>query len=313
MARVIGMVAMSHSPSWDLSPKIAGPGAEFVDAVGVARSRVAAEQPDAFVVFGPDHFRNFFYDVLPAFCVGVEAVEGFGDYSSPKGPLPCAGRLGRAILIHLMNSGFDPATSLRMSIDHGLTQPYAALDPALATPMVPIMINASGAPRPSLRRCYDFGRAVGDAIRAWDGPARVMVVGSGGLSHWVPPVSADDPNIAADVRDYVINGRALAREYNEARERSSAERKKKGVEGRVNEEWDRWFLSCLVAGELDVVLDLDAETLEERAGNGAQELRSWIAALGAWGGAVRVEGYEPVPHWVTGMGCIAGFYDAAAR
>ena len=27
---------------------------------------------DAIVVFGPDHFRNFFYDVLPQFCIGIE-------------------------------------------------------------------------------------------------------------------------------------------------------------------------------------------------------------------------------------------------
>ncbi len=307
MAEIVGLVAMSHSPSWDLSSPATGAGATFADAVAASRDLVGRYKPDALVVFGPDHFRNFFYDVLPPFCIGIEAVDGFGDYSSAKGPLPCASALGRAILHGVLDAGFDPATSLHMSVDHGLTQPYEALDRSRTIPIVPIMVNAAGAPRPSFRRCHAFGRAVGSAIRASDAASRVVVVASGGMSHWLPAVSADDAGISEETRDYVINGRSRAREYNELRERSSAERKKKGVQGHINSDWDRWFLSCLEAGTLEPIFDLTTEQLEETAGNGAHELRSWLAAIGAWGGPVEVAGYEPVPLWVTGMGCIAGF------
>jgi 2,3-dihydroxyphenylpropionate 1,2-dioxygenase len=307
VAEIVGLVAMSHSPSWDMGAPIEGAGAKFAHAVAETRDLVARYQPDALVVFGPDHFRNFFYDVLPAFCIGVERVHGFGDYGSPSGPLPCAGALGRAILHGVMEAGFDPATSLNMSVDHGLTQPYEALDRARETPIVPIMVNAAGAPRPSFRRCHAFGRAVGEAIRASDEAGRVVVVASGGMSHWLPAVSADDAAISPETRDYVINGRSCVREYNAARERSSAERKRKGVQGRVNDEWDRWFLSCLATGDLEPIFALTSEQIEEQAGNGAHELRSWLAALGAWNGPVGVAGYEPVPLWLTGMGCIAGF------
>jgi 2,3-dihydroxyphenylpropionate 1,2-dioxygenase len=80
MAEVVGLVALSHSPFWDLSFEVDGPGAVFVSGVKKARELVAEKQPDTFVIFGPDHFRNFFYDALPPFCIGVEAISGFGDY-----------------------------------------------------------------------------------------------------------------------------------------------------------------------------------------------------------------------------------------
>ena len=307
MAKLVGIIAMSHSPSWDLSPKLDGPGGRFVAAVQDAKHALEQARPDALVVFGPDHFRNFFYDVLPPFCIGVEAVESYGDYATASGPLPAAQRLGRDILEHVMEHGFDPATSLHMSIDHGITQPYQALDPALHIPMVPVMVNGSGAPRPSFRRCFDFGRAVGDAIRASSAAERVVVVGSGGMSHFLPPVSADDAGIAPETRDYIINGRARSREYNAVRERSSAERKKAGTQGRVSEAWDRWFLDCLETGALDGIFAMPPAEMEQQAGNGAHELRAWMAALGAWNGPVKVAGYEPVPLWVTGMGCVTGF------
>jgi 2,3-dihydroxyphenylpropionate 1,2-dioxygenase len=306
MADVVGLVALSHSPFWDLSFDVKGPGAQFVGGVKKARELVAAKQPDAFVIFGPDHFRNFFYDVLPPFCIGVESVTGFGDYGSPKGEIPTAAAFGRDIYETVVGSGFDPAFSLKMGVDHGISQPYAALDATRNTPVVAIMVNAGGAPRPPLRRCYEFGRSVGAAIRKSDKVKRVMVLGSGGLSHWVRPVSEDDPETSSDTRDYVINGRDRVDAYSAMRDASLEERKKGHVEGRVNPDWDRWFLSTLEAGDLNSIFALDPDVMEETAGNGSHEVRAWLAALGAWGGKVETLSYEPVPRWVTGMGCIAG-------
>jgi 2,3-dihydroxyphenylpropionate 1,2-dioxygenase len=305
MADIVGLVALSHSPFWDLSFDVEGAGAEFVRGVKAARELVAEKKPDAFVIFGPDHFRNFFYDVLPPFCIGVEKITGFGDYKSPKGTIPTAETLGREIYALVIEQGFDPAFSLNMGVDHGISQPYAALDQGRDTPVVAVMVNAGGAPRPPLRRCYEFGQAVGKAIRASDKAKRVMVLGSGGLSHWVRPVSEEDPQTPAEMRDYVINGRERVVEYSAMRDASLEARKTEDVQGRVNAEWDRWFLAALEAGDLKSVLALDPQKMEEAAGNGSHEVRAWLAAIGAWGGPVRTMSYEPVPRWVTGMGCIA--------
>lgn len=306
MATIVGCVAFSHAPFWDMSFDITGPGETFVRGVAEAREVARRLKPDAFVIFGPDHFRNFFYDVLPPFCIGVNEVEGVGDYGLPKGPLPGAADLGPGIYEHVINHGFDPAISVRMGVDHGITQPYVALDPDKKTPMVPIMVNCSGAPRPSLKRCYEFGAAVGAAIRALPDDRRVLIVGSGGMSHWIQPVSLDNPNTSAETRDYVIGGRARSAEYTLARNASLAARKNDKVTGRVNAEWDQWFLDALVANDLDALFALDSADMEEKAGNGAHELRTWVAAAGAWNKPLRRMAYEPVPSWVTGMGCVAG-------
>lgn len=306
MSEIVGMFAISHAPSWDVNTEVEGPGSRFAAAAQSAMNDLRKLEPSVTVVFGPDHFRNFFYDVLPAFCVGVREVEAIGDYTSPEGPLPGMESLGRHIHAYLMDNGYDPAISLRMGIDHGISQPYSLFDPALKLPLVPIMTNCSGAPRPSFKRCFDFGRTVAEAIANDGRDDRVLVVGSGGLSHWIRPVSEDNPETSQDTLDYVINGRPRAKEYTQERNRFAAERKNSGFKGRVNADWDEWFLDQLVDGDLDRILSFEPHELEEIAGNGAHELRTWIAAMAAWGKGVDRVTYEPVPEWATGMGCIVG-------
>ncbi|WP_367271348.1 hypothetical protein [Phenylobacterium sp.] len=302
--RVSGLVAMSHSPSWNLLFDHEGPGAGFVRAVGRARDLVAELRPTTLVVFGPDHFRNFFWDVMPPFCIGAGSVQGFGDYDSPKGTLPGNPELAAFVAERVLDSGFDPAVSLNMGVDHGVTQPFAALAGAAPMSILPIMVNCGGGPMPSLRRCFDFGKAVGAAVRAFTSEGGVVFVGSGGLSHSPPSVSPFDPSVSPDNRDYVINGRSRAAEFNAARERQSIERRKAGGVGPVNERWDAWFLEHVRSGDLEPILALAGEDLLREAGVGGQEVRAWMAALGAWSGPIQHTSYEAVPTWITGMGCI---------
>ncbi|HEY6868135.1 MAG TPA: hypothetical protein VI199_00135 [Novosphingobium sp.] len=302
---------MSHSPSWDLGPDDGAP-KDYIDAVFAARDLVAAARPDVVVVFGPDHARNFFFDVMPAFCIGVDKVNGFGDFGSPKGDLPANPGLAAWIAEQVGADGFDPALSYNMGVDHGITQPLAVLTPQLDVAVVPIMISCGGPPLPTFARCHAFGRSVGDAIRRYPGEERVVIVGSGGLSHWPPSVSPADPAVSAETRDYVINGRTRVAEFNAAREQSSLARRAKGGTGPINEAWDHWLLDLLKAGDMDAVLAIDNATLLEKAGPGGQEIRAWISALGAWGGAVQSVAYSPVPTWITGMGCAAAFLENAA-
>jgi len=306
MPVVEGFVALSHAPFWDPDVVVEGAGERFVQGVDRARALVNDKKPDALVVFGPDHFRNFFYDVLPSFCIGLEKLTGFGDYATPKGDMPVDQELARAIHGSVIEAGFDPAFSLNMGADHGITQPCAVFDPSRTLPVVPIMINCAGAPRPPMRRCYEFGKAVGDAIRSAPGNKRVVIIGSGGLSHWVRPASADNPETTAETLEYAINGRNRAVEYSAERDAFLQERIDAGISGKVNADWDNWFLECLTSGNIEPILALKDTEIDEVAGNGAHELRSWIAAAGAWGGSSEVFSYEPVPSWVTGMGCIGG-------
>jgi 2,3-dihydroxyphenylpropionate 1,2-dioxygenase len=194
---------------------------------------------------------------------------------------------------------------MRMGVDHGITQPYQVLYPAGRLPVVPIMVNCSASPRPSLRRSYELGAAVRTAIEEIDLPLRVMVLGSGGLSHWVNPMQLDGPDVDEAKRNYLISGRDEARRSSAAREAVLAQRIRAGHTGKVNPEWDQAFLADLAAGDFDSIVRQEEDTMEATAGNGSHEIRSWLAAAGAVGRPIEVLAYEPVPTWVTGMGIVA--------
>jgi 2,3-dihydroxyphenylpropionate 1,2-dioxygenase len=306
MATVVGCQNLSHSPFWNIAPpgSPGAPGGRFTESVDRLRAAAAGLAPDVAVVFGPDHARNLFYDCMPPFCIGIGRVRGTGDYRTPRGDLPQAGPLAREICAEVTAQGFDPALSLDLGIDHGLTQVYSKLFPALDLPIVPIIVNSGCPPLPSFRRCFDFGHAVGQAIRSAAGTDRVLVIGSGGLSHWPASISAEDPAITPEWRDFLIHGRPRVAELEPIREERARELAAGESTGQVNADWDRALLERLCT-DPGVLGRLDAEDVEGRAGPGALELRTWAAATAAWGGPLEWTAYEPVPEWITGMGMAA--------
>jgi protocatechuate 4,5-dioxygenase beta chain len=48
---------------------------------------------------------------------------------------------------------------------------------------VPVCINTVQVPLPSAARCWKLGQAIGRAVQSWDAGKRVVVIGTGGLSH----------------------------------------------------------------------------------------------------------------------------------
>lgn len=307
MAEIVGFVAMSHSPFWDGSFEVTGPGSEFAQAAKEVKAKVQEVNPDLVVIFGPDHMRNFFYDLMPAFCIGAGEINSFGDYGSYQGSLPFKEGLGGDVIDRVRAKGFDPAFSLRMGIDHGIVQPYEVMLPSMDVPVLPIMIDCAAAPRPSFQRSYDFGVAVGEALREMDPKLKVLIVASGGLSHWVKAASPYDESIDKNTREFLIDGRDTVVEYNAARERGLQERIDAGHEGNINDQWDRFFIDNLTAGNIQTLLEMSSDEVEQKAGNGAHEVRAWLAGYGAWAKPVNETAYEPVHRWSTGMGLLTAF------
>jgi catalytic LigB subunit of aromatic ring-opening dioxygenase len=69
-------------------------------------------------------------------------------------------------------------------------------------PVVPIVVNGVNPPYPTPARCYAFGQMLRGAIEA-AGPARsVVVLATGGLSHWVGMPQAGTIDEAFD-RDFL--------------------------------------------------------------------------------------------------------------
>jgi len=192
MATIIGNVCCSHVPA------IGGAIAKglqqdpywkpFFDGFPPVRDWLAKARPDVAVIFYNDHGLNFFLDKMPTFAVGAapeyrNADEGWGIPQLP----PIAGQqdLSWHLINQVIGEDFDLVTCQEMLVDHALTIPMALLWPDQKWPVriVPVCINTVQFPLPSASRVYKLGEAVGRAIRSWQSDARVLVMGTGGLSH----------------------------------------------------------------------------------------------------------------------------------
>src|ERR1700761_2348505 len=262
---------MSHSPfATMLAPPAPGePGSRFLaDAARVAAA-VRGLRPDAAVVIGPDHFHGNFYDAMPPFVLGVAETEAFGDFGSRSGALPVAADLAWAVRDGLDRDGFDIALSYALTVDHGIAQSYDMVRGGADIPVVPLVVNTAAPPLPSMGRCVALGRSLGAALRAADA-GRVLVIASGGLSHWLPSNDPRDSSVPADRRAAMIHGRRDVRSFSATREprvRALAG----NPDAPVNAAWDGWFLKQLVTADLDPVTSLGDEALEQSAGRGSHE------------------------------------------
>ncbi len=155
---IVGSICMSHSPLMDTNRAAPETEARFNAAIGKAGTFAAGLEPDLTVVFYPDHINGFFYNLLPAFCVGIEG-SSVGDFGTVSGKLDIPEALASECAASLLDAGVDVAISHRLQVDHGAVQPLELL--ALQYPLsriIPVFINCAAAPRPSFARA---ARALG--------------------------------------------------------------------------------------------------------------------------------------------------------
>ncbi|MEU6749653.1 hypothetical protein ABZ914_25850 [Spirillospora sp. NPDC046719] len=273
----------------------------FRDALGRARDAIAATRADTVVLVGSNHFRGFWLDLIPSFTIGVGECLASGEAGTPEGPQPVDEPLARHIAGTLVESGrFDVAYSARLQIDHGQSHAIQYLLDGLDVRIVPLVVNVFAHPLPTLDRCERLGRAVREAVLDFPGDRRVAVVGSGGLSHRLPWPDWRDPH--GDDEEFMVgawlNGRDNWRDYDARRRRIV-----RAAAPAVNAEFDEEFLSLLEAGKAARLTEYTTERLTEVAGNGAQELRTWLLMAAAMDHVPgRRLAYEVVPEWLTGMG-----------
>ncbi len=193
MATIIGGVATTHVPS--IGKAIAEKKqndpywSPFFKGFDFVHYWLAREKPDVAVVFYNDHGLNFFLDKLPTFAVGAASEyrnedEGWGI------PVSRAIAGDPSLSWHLINAlvedEFDITMCQDMLIDHSVTIPMALMWPGehwQGIKIVPVSINTVQHPLPSLSRCLKLGQSVGRAIDNYPQDVRVMIVGTGGLSH----------------------------------------------------------------------------------------------------------------------------------
>jgi aromatic ring-opening dioxygenase catalytic subunit (LigB family) len=170
-----------------------------------------------------------------------------------------------ALLRAGLAAGIDFAYSYEIESWDELSVPLHFLSPDGDLPLVPVYTNCGAPPLPTLRRCHAVGAFVGEFIRGRPRGERVAVVASGGISHWVGTPET----------------------------------------GRINAAFDRWVLEHVARADVEPLVRLGEDEIEREAGNGGQELRNWVALLGALpGGKGEVLAYEPVAEWITGCATV---------
>lgn len=137
-------------------------------------------------------------------------------YGSRRRDVPVADRLGRHLIESLIDQDFDvahmsyvpPASGGRVTrrfpsadgevgfdrvspprpvgLPHGYSFVVERLLDDLTVPILPVVQNTCYPPNAvTARRCWALGQALAKALTGWDDDARVVVVASGGLSHFV--------------------------------------------------------------------------------------------------------------------------------
>ena len=273
MAEIVAAALTSHAPLITGKPDIARPEQRDRLYAGFHElgRRLAAARPELIVMFVNDHLQNFPYSNLPAFCVGLA-----DDYDAPSAgggkfmripPRKLRGHrdVAMALLEAGLDAGFDFAYSYEIESWDELSVPLHFLTPGGDVPIVPIYTNCAAPPLPRLHRCHEMGGFVGTFLHGHAGVQRVALVASGGISHWVGTPET----------------------------------------GRINPEWDQRVLDHIARADLDPLLKLTHAEIERDGGNGGQEIRNWVALLGAvpgWKGEPLA--YEPVAEWITGCATV---------
>jgi 2,3-dihydroxyphenylpropionate 1,2-dioxygenase len=303
----LALCCMSHSPLLELTDPGPELTADVESAFETARTFVRDYDPELLVVFAPDHYNGFFYELMPPFCVGLDATS-IGDYGSEAGPLDVPRDIAQGCAEAALDAGVDLAVSLRMEIDHGAVQPLEILLGGIRKrQVVPFFVNSVAPPFAPIGRVRKLGEAVGRYLATLD--RRVLLIGSGGLSHEppVPTLETAPPQVV----EGLIAGRHPTAEARAARQERVIAAAKEFAAGTgnlkpLNPDWDRAFLDQLSANDLDAIDRYTNESIEAEGGNSAQEIRTWVAAYAALSAAgpyeVTHRYYRPIPEFIAGFG-----------
>jgi len=257
--------ACSHAPGITGRSDQADPAVreEFFRHFNGMRDALEAAKPDALIVVGAEHFANFFFDNMPAYCMGMAdfyegPIEDEAWLGIKRTRIPGTSGLSKRLIKEVMND-CDVAYAQEWKFDHGISVPLHFLTPRYDLPVIPVNINCQEPPLTPLHRTWAFGKALRKACDAV--PERIALVGTGGISHW--PCTPDS--------------------------------------GTVNEAWDRDFLDRFINNRKEDLLAYTDEEVYRDGGHGGFEIRTFIAVAAATEGATGdLLFYAPIPIFAVG-------------
>jgi protocatechuate 4,5-dioxygenase, beta chain len=193
MAKIIGGIACSHVPAIGVAMDKGMSNTPYWEPLfrgyGPAREWLARQRPDVAIVVYNDHASAFSLQIIPTFLLGVAAEfpiadEGFGPRPVPRvvGHPDLAWHLAESLIL----DEFDMTIANEMPVDHGLTVPLSITCGQVAEwpfKVIPLCVNVVQFPPPTGARCFKLGVAIRRAVQLYDEDLRVLIYGTGGMSH----------------------------------------------------------------------------------------------------------------------------------
>jgi len=268
VAELVGVYAASHGPMIVRNWKILAPAEKesLTSAFSELGRRIKAARPDALIVISPDHWVNFFIDNLPAICVGVgEAHDG------PPEPwfkeFPHRKMAGHPPLAeHVVRTALE--RDFEPSVSYKL-----ALDHGFCIPLWKAGLDPLPAIVPVIFN--DLEPPLPSVRRCYS---------------WGAMLAAAVASFPGKLRVGVLATGGLSHSIGEP------------DMGRIDEAFDRDCIRRFENGDAPALFDFLDERLPG-AGNGASEVRNWVAAHGAARGrGFELIRYDPIPNVYVGCG-----------
>jgi len=193
-SRVVGGIGLSHVPSvgvaYDRGKMQTPAWKPLADAYIPVRSWLKELAPDVAIVVYNDHGADFMFDKYPTFAIGAAERYGIADEGFGTRPLPEV-RGNADFSFHLCESliadEFDLTVCQEMAVEHGFLVPmnlcFEHAPDGWPVAAVPLQVNVIQHPLPTGRRCFKLGQAIRRAVSSYKEDLKVIVLGTGGMSH----------------------------------------------------------------------------------------------------------------------------------
>jgi len=195
VARIIAGISSSHVPAIGAAIDNGRTQEPYWQRVfsGFEKSKewMAKAKPDVVIGVYNDHASAFSVEIIPTFALGCAAEfppadEGWGPRPVPvvKGHPALASHIAQSVIL----DEFDLTIVNKMEVDHGLTVPLNLVfgsPKEWPCPVIPLAVNVVQYPPPTGKRCFMLGKAIRKAVESFPQDLRVVVFGTGGMSHQI--------------------------------------------------------------------------------------------------------------------------------
>jgi len=194
VGRIVGGIGLSHVPSVgpvvDRGKQQDPAWKPLFDAYVPVREWLAKLKPDVAIVVYNDHVADFPFARYPTFALGAADEYAIADEGFGTRPLPAVAgdaELSIHLCEKLIEDEFDLVVCQEMGVEHGFLVPMNLCFPSTKSgwpvKSIPLQVNVVQHPLPTARRCLKLGQALRRAVESFPSDSKVVVLGTGGMSH----------------------------------------------------------------------------------------------------------------------------------